>query len=86
MTRPLPHNQPTSRWQPPRVQAAIDSSVHRHMDWHLYQIRTPEQIEPLLRICLDCQKHLCTKQYIWLKRLACVGFRECERWGKTMRG
>lgn len=60
--------------------AAIARAVKTCMDWHLYHLRTPEEIEPLLAICLDCEDHPCTKQCTLLKRLACVEFSECERW------
>ena len=68
--------------------AAIRLNIEEgSMTWHLYTIRSEAEIERLLAICLDCEKHPCmTRQCTWLKRLACVGFRECERWEPVIVG
>ena len=71
--------------------AEIGREREQRKDWTHYTPRSAGDLDVRIRVCLDCDQHngrictvegeKCEHRRRWLKRLACVGFRECERWG-----
>lgn len=69
---------------------AVTVGIETEPTWQMYVPRPLPDLERNIGICLDCDDHkdnTCGKRGIrrrcqWLKSLACVGFRECERWIK----
>lgn len=68
----------------------INLKRENEINWTMYPPRHLIDMEKILGICLDCPEHNgntcvvrgtdCKARGHWLKRLACLGFRECERW------
>jgi hypothetical protein len=71
---------------------AIASKHENEIKWHMYSPRPLIDLEKNINICLDCDDYkdnTCTQRgttgkarCVWLMRLGCVGFVECERWRK----
>ena len=74
------------------ISSKHESKVKDNDSWQMYPPRPLIVLEKYLGICLDCPEHNgntctlrgtdCGARGLWLKRLGCVGFRECERWIK----
>jgi hypothetical protein len=66
----------------------ITTKYESTVNWQMYPLRPLDELEKNLETCLDCDEHngnTCTQRGMdcrarWLKRLACMGFRDCSRW------
>lgn len=72
------------------ISSKHESEMKANGSWQMYPLRPLIDLEKYLEICLDCDQHNgntcttrgtdCRARGLWLKRLACVGFRDCPNW------